>query len=290
MRHEDTLEFTKSLQLCCKTLNKPMPEPDSMKFWLKLLEPYALEDVKAALLQHMRSGTTFAPVPRDVISYIDKTIDCWVSPDEAWAIASKSYAKPGELEVNTVVTCNEIDQALDHVRHLLDAGDRFNASRAFKDVYTRIVDVERQKHAKPRWRISKGSDVSQHERVIGGAVREGRIALEDGRAAYPLLAGPGDDRPIDPKTAAENRSKVAGLLAILAKPRPAAKAPDMAPDIAASREEAAEQVRKANEYAAAQQREKAEAEAYRMIASLAHLSDGEIATYVRLIAEHVEVA
>lgn len=288
MDTNDKAEFFQALNLCYSTLRQPLPEPDALKLWVKLLAPYRLGQVKAALLHHMNTNR-FPPVPADVVSYVDKRIDCWVSADEAWAIASKAYAKPGEQEVNTVTTYNEIDQALDHVRHLLDIGDRFNASRAFKDVYTRIVDVQKQKHATPRWRISLGTDRNQHETVIGKAVNEGRIALEDGRAAYPLLAGPGDDQAIDPKTAAENRSKVAGLLAILAKPRPVAKAPDMAGDIAATREEAAEQARKANEYAAVRQREKAEAEAYRMIASLAHLSDGELASYVRLIAEHVEV-
>jgi hypothetical protein len=290
MQIEDKAEFLKALNACCKTLNKPLPESDSLKFWFHLLKPYSLEQVQAGLINHMRSGTVFAPVPVDVISYIDKSIDCWVSPDEAWAIASKAYTKPGEREVNTVVTCNQIEQALEVVRHLLDDGDKFNASRAFKDAYTRIVDVERQKHAKPHWRISLGTDKSQHDAVIGKAVNEGRIALSDGRAACPLLAAPGDDEPIDPATAAANRSKVADIMALLNKPRAPKVARDVSPDVAATRDAAAEQVRKAAEYAEAQQRTRAEAEAYRMIASLSHLPDGELATVVRLIAEHQEVA
>src|SRR5579859_2853126 len=152
MLAEDKNEFIKALNLCCATLRQSLPEPDSLKFWFKLLEKYSLADVKAALINFMQTQTFVrAPVPVDVIAYVDKSIDCWVSQDEAWAIASKAYAKPGEREVNTVVTCNQIEQALDVVRHLLDDGDKFNASRAFKDAYTRIVDVERQKHVKPHW-------------------------------------------------------------------------------------------------------------------------------------------
>jgi len=64
----------------------------------------------------------------------------------------------------------------------------------------------------------------------------------------------------------------------------------VSPDVAATRDAAAEQVRKAAEYAEAQQRTRAEAEAYRMIASLAHLPCGELANVVRLIAEHQKVA
>jgi len=289
MQIEDKAEFLKAMNLCCSTLRQPMPEPDSLKFWVKLLAPYDFADVKRGLIHHMKTSR-FAPSPMDVISYIDKSIDCWVSPDEAWAIASKSYAKPGEREMNTVVTCNEIDAALDAVRNLLDDGDKFNASRAFKAVYTRVVDVERQKHAKPRWRISLGVDVAQRNVVIGKAVNEGRITLEDGRVAYPLLAAPGDNEPIDAKTAAQNRSKIAEVWAMLQKPRAPNAVPDMAQDIAATRDAAAEQARKAAEYAEAQQRTGAEAEAYRMIASLAHLPCGELANVVRLIAEHQKVA
>jgi len=292
MRTEDKVEFTKSLNLCCATLRQPLPEVDSLKFWVKLLAPYSLADVKRALIHYMETHTgsfVRAPVPVDVISYIDKSVDCWVSPDEAWAIASKSYAKPGEREMNTVTTCNEIEQAFEHVRHLLDDGDKFNASRAFKDSYTRIVDVARQKHAKPHWRISLGTDMSQRDVVISKAVNEGRISLADGRAAYPLLAGPGDDDPIDANTAAGNRSKLADIMAMLTKPREQKAAPDMAGDIAATREAASEQARKAAEYVQAQQRSKDEAEAYRMIASLVHLPDGELAAVVRLMAEHVVV-
>jgi hypothetical protein len=289
MREQDKADFTKALNLCCATLRQPLPEVDSLKFWFMLLEPYPLADVKAALIHHMQTGR-FAPAPVDVIGHINKSVDYWATPDEAWAIASKSYAKPGEREANTVVTCNEIEQALGHVRHLLDDGDKFNAPRAFKAAYERIVDVERQKHAKPRWRVSLGADSSQHDVVIGKAINEGRIALVDARAASPMLAAPGDDAPIDPKTAAQNRSKVADVLALLAKPRAAGKTADMAADVAATRDAAAKQARRAADYEEAQKRQKAEAEAFRVIASTAHLSDDKIAEVVRLFADHMEAA
>ncbi|NYH24674.1 hypothetical protein [Paraburkholderia bryophila] len=284
MLAEDKTEFTKALNLCCSTLRQPLPEVDSLKFWFKLLEPYSLADVKAALIHYMQAGTRFAPVPIDVISHIEKRVDRWVSADEAWAIATRGYDPR-----NTVETCNEIDAATDAVRHLLEAGDKFNAGRAFKDIYVRLTDAARQTQQVPRWRISLGTDAEQREQVVSKAVSAGRISLADGRAAYPLLASPGDDEPIDPKTAAENRSKVANILAILQKPKAAAVARDMDPKLAESRDAAAEQARKCAEYEA-QQRTKAEAEAFRMIASMAHLSDDVLASMVRLMAEHQEVA
>ncbi|QIE23542.1 hypothetical protein SBC1_14290 [Caballeronia sp. SBC1] len=288
MQTEDKDEFIKALDLCCSTLSKPLPDPASLKFFFKLLAPYSLADVRAALIHHMQT-CKYAPAPVDVIAYVDKSIDCWVSPDEAFAIAKLAYAKPCEEQQNTVIICNEIEQALDHVRHLLDEGSNYDASRAFKDVYARIADIARQKRAKPHWRISLGADKSQREVVIRKAVNEGRIALADGRAACPLLAGPGDDDPIDPKTAAEGHSKIADILAMLTKPREHKVVADMAGDIAATREAASEQARKAAEYVQAQQRSKDEAEAYRMIASLVHLPDGELAAVVRLMAGHVVV-
>ncbi|WP_053064105.1 hypothetical protein [Caballeronia mineralivorans] len=256
MQTQDKAEFTQALNLCCSTLRQPLPEPNALKLWFKMLAPYSIEQVRGALRHHMQTGR-FAPVPVDVIGYIDKSIDCWVSDNEAWAIAKLAYAKPGDPGRNTVVVCNEIEQALDHVRHLLDEGDNFNASRAFRDCYTRIVDVARQKQQKPRWRVSLGTDNSQHETVIGKAVNEGRIALADGRAAFPLLACPGDNKPIDPKIAAKNHSKIAEVMAVLSKPRAAAPARDKAPEISEAEQQKAEQKRRVEEYQASEARKHA---------------------------------
>lgn len=293
MQIEDKHEFIEALNLCCSTQRQPLPEPDSLKFWFKLLAPYPLADVKAALIYFMRTQTYVrAPVPADVITYVDKRIDGWPGEDEAWAIASKSYAKPCEEQRNTVVICNEIEQALELVRHLLDEGDKFNASRGFKDAYKRIVDVVRQTRPVPHWRISLGSDKSQREVAISRAVNEGRVALADGRAACPLLAASDEGADlylVSEEAKAAVSSRVAGVLAML-KPHTPKAVPDMAQDIAATRDAAAEQARKAAEYVEAQQLMKDEAEAYRMIASMAHLSDSELAAMVRLVAEHQEVA
>jgi hypothetical protein len=288
MQNHDKQPFVKAVNLCFSTLGKPVPDRDSLRLWWALLERFDLVDVEQALLQHV-SASKFAPVPADVVTRIDTRIDGWPGENEAWAIAKLAYAKPGEEERNTVVICNEIEQALDAVRHLIDEGD-YSAPRAFKEAYKRISDDARKALPVPRWRVSRGTDPVQREQIVQKAVNEGRLSLADGRAAVPLLAARGDDDPIDAETAAANRSKVAGLLAILSKPKAAKPAPDMDQGIATARAEAAEQARKAAEYVDAQQREKAEAEAYRMIASMAHLADGAIAAMVRLMAEHQVVA
>ncbi|MGF6772896.1 hypothetical protein P3T18_005390 [Paraburkholderia sp. GAS199] len=247
MRVEDAKEFTASLNLCCSTLRQPLPAKDELKFWFKLLGAYSIEDVKAALIQHM-SESRYAPVPADVIGRVDQRIDAWLGSHEAWAVAKLAHDQR-----NTVVTCKEIQEALDVVRHLLDEGDRYGASNGFREAYERISSVSRKTLAVPHWYISAGFDKEQREQITQKAVNEGRIALADGRAVFPLLAGPGDDDTIDEETAAKGREKIAGLLAMLGKPK--ADTPrDKAPEISEAERLKAEQQRRVDALLADQAR------------------------------------
>ncbi|SIO39261.1 hypothetical protein SAMN05444172_1571 [Burkholderia sp. GAS332] len=281
MQIEDKAEFLKALDVCCKTLNKPLPEQDSLKLWFRLLKPYSLEQVQAGLVHHMRTCIyARAPVPVDVIAYVDKRIDGWPGENEAWAIAKRIHVKPGELEVNTAMVFNELIDALGAVRHLLDDGD-YSAAKAFKEVYTRIVTDARQKQPVPRWRVSLGADTSQHQEVIGKAVNEGRIALEDGRAAYPALAAPdedGDSYLVSEEGKAKISSNVRAALACLKKPGPA-PAPEWVPEVVAVDPLKAEQARKVAEY-----------EAMRKVKAAVKLPDPELVATVRAAIAELEAA
>ncbi|MCX4156143.1 MULTISPECIES: hypothetical protein [Paraburkholderia] len=240
MQIQDKAEFAKALNLCYSTLQKPLPESDALKLWFRLLEPYSLADVKGALIRHM-AESKYAPVPADVIGRLNTRIDCWLGASEAWAVAKLAYD-----EQNTVVTCAEIQQALDHVRHLLDDGD-YSAAGAFKETYLRISNVARLSLAVPHWTISVGFDAVQREQVVQRAVDEGRIALDDGRVIYPALVGPDDSDAFDEETAARNHSQIAGVLAVLRKKQEPAPIRDKAPEITEAEQRKAEQQRKVDD-------------------------------------------
>ncbi len=253
MQTHDKTEFAKALNLCCSTLQKPLPESDALKLWFKLLEPYSLADVKGALIRHV-AESKYAPVPADVIGRLNTRIDCWLGASEAWAVAKLAYD-----EQNTVVTCAEIQRALDHVRHLLDDGD-YSAAGAFKEAYLRISNVARLSLAVPHWTISVGFDAVQREQVVQRAVDEGRIALDDGRVIYPALVGPDESDAFDEETAARNHSQIAGVLAALQKKKEPAAIRDKAPELTEAEQQKVEQQRKVDERLALEAKKRAQDE------------------------------
>jgi len=202
----------KFAQILSRTL-KPYPfadtTADNIEMWFEGFKKFPLEVIAAALNRHVfdpvKGGKS--PMPSDIMASLVGRSGQWLSPDEAWARAALAHD-----DRNTVVMCDEIRDALATVQHLIDGGDTFNAPRAFKDAYARNVEQSRMKQAAPRWYVSAGYDKQQRLQVTQKAVEDGFIALADGRAAVPMLAGPGEDRRDDPE-AVDNRARAMEALA-----------------------------------------------------------------------------
>lgn len=240
MKPQDVEKFCDVLGAAMSIYDKT-PSEEVALFWFEALKQFELADIRAALTRHVKDPVAgeFAPKIASVIRAIGGGVSAWLSADEAWARAALAYD-----DRNTVVLCAEIRDALASVRHLIDAGDKYNAPRAFRDAYERNVAISRQTRPAPRWEISAGYDAEQRRQVTQQAVDAGVIALADGRASVPLIAGPGER---DDLNAEANRARLRDVLAILKKPK-ATQRRDKSPDVAQADEIKAAQQREVDEY------------------------------------------
>lgn len=300
MQPTDKNLFVESLEKCFANYREPVPLESVIDDWMEHLQPYGIMQVGNAIEHHKRNSR-FVPVLADILALLPKDPSDW--PEAETAFSEMLQIESGRYALTT----REHLTAFEVARPLLEARDRFNASRAFVERYTSLVTAAKNAGSRAAWFLSLPTETPDQDGLLRReALREGarigRITKSEGKVLAALLPPPPDKVPeynadgtLSALPAPSEPTKVAHseatkLRDLIARMKGGDSARDQAPDVAATRAAAAEQDRKANDYVQAQQREKAEAEAYRMIASLAHLSDGEIATYVRLIAEHVEVA
>jgi hypothetical protein len=244
MKDSDDLNFAKILTRTLKLYPFADTTADTIDMWFEGFKKFPLEAIAAALNRHVfdpvKGGKQ--PMPSDIMAYLVGRAGEWLSPDEAWARAALAHD-----DRNTVVMCDQIRDALATVKHLVDAGDTFNAPRAFKDAYARNVDAARLKQSGPRWYVSPGYDAQQRLQVTQKAVEDGFIVLADGRASVPMLAGPGDVAPVGDDQAKIGQSRIADVLAILRAPKEK-QTRDKSPDMVATDEERERQQREADEY------------------------------------------
>lgn len=205
MRPNDKAEFVKLLNLCYSTLLKPLPPFEAIDLWLRVLEPYSLEQVSAALSAHMRESK-FPPVPADVVTRMPKAIDDRPAADEAWAIAIRSAD-----ERETVVWTQEIAEAWAIASPVFD-GDEIGARMAFKAAYARIVERNRGANLAPQWVVSQGFDAQRRVEVVEQAVRAERLQLSHAKAAVPLLTGESE-----PSSGVDVEANLARLKAMVAE-------------------------------------------------------------------------
>lgn len=184
MKPTDKAEFVQLLNLCYATLLKPLPPVEGLQLWLTVLEPYSIEQVRAALSQHMRESK-FPPVPADVVSRMPKESDGRPDANEAWAIALRSRD-----ERDTVVWTQECAESFAIARAVLEGGDEVGARMAFKAAYERLVETSRAAGKPAQWIKSLGHDPALREAALADAVRAGRLLLADVQSVVPALAAP----------------------------------------------------------------------------------------------------
>lgn len=205
MRQTDKPEFVKLLNLCYSTLLKPLPTFEAFDLWLTILEPYSIDQVRAALSQHMRESK-FPPVPADVVSRMPKQSDDRPEANEAWAIALRSRD-----ERDTVVWTQECAEAFAICSTVLDGGDEVGARMAFKAAYERVVERNRAAGRPVQWLMSLGFDPSLREAAASDAVRAGRLSLEHARKVVPALAAP--DARATPEVAERQLARLNSMVA-----------------------------------------------------------------------------
>lgn len=143
-------------------------EPRPLMIMAEDLSDYALPDVLNALKRcrrEVKGRLTLA----DIIERIDSS-DGLPGAEEAWALMSRP-------EDDTVVITEEMAEAMQFARPLLNEGDKIAARMAFKDAYLRTVRESRDNHRKPKWFVSLGHDKQSRAQPIADAIQHGKLTL-----------------------------------------------------------------------------------------------------------------
>lgn len=137
------------------------------RMWWAALAPYSFDDVRRAFHLHITGKRgQFAPLPADILHHL-RGESGHLGTEEAWALALESMD-----EATTVVWTDEIAQALAVARPCLEAGDKFNADKAFASAYERSMQ---RAAPQPVWRVSQGHDLHQRRIALEAAVSAGRL-------------------------------------------------------------------------------------------------------------------
>lgn len=165
MKSTDKRDLAEILGQVYEVNGKTMTEA-SVKLWFNILEPYELEDVRAALGQLMRTSE-YLPKPAAVIDILEPSQ--WPTPAEAWATYPHS-------EQDTAAVCEETLAAWASAEGLYESGDAIGARRAFEGAYTRHMDEAKRKgRRKPAWMLSVGWDAQKREAGALDAVKRGLL-------------------------------------------------------------------------------------------------------------------
>ena len=221
VRQEDFKKFKDGLHGVYSFYGKDLL-PFALDVWWGALKRFELPEVIEAFNQHLVSQASgqFLPKPADILKQLgaEDRDGARLGSSEAWAIAISAYD-----EAATVMLNDEIVEAMDIARPVLDAGDEIGARAAFREAYDRIVLRNRSACRPVKWWPSLGHDVTRREEVIRSAVDRGLLTQEQANPYLPapvtpqgefiagLLTGNVVQMPNDP----EFRKRISGLKAML---------------------------------------------------------------------------
>lgn len=160
-------------------------KPMQTAMYFRALADFPLESVQSALDAHAKCPERgrFFPLPSDLLAKLEPAaaIDGRPSPEEAWSTALQA-----QDEAVTVVWTTETAQAWGDVgQALMDAGDRFNASRGFIAKYTELCAAARKNRTPVQWVVSQGTDKDLRHQALETAFKAGRISRETCRQMLP---------------------------------------------------------------------------------------------------------
>ena len=153
-------------------------------YWRAMMS-FSIEEIEQAKDAHIcdpKAGR-FCPKPADLITQIERRENRHsprLSADEAWAIALQSLD-----EATTVVWTDEIAQAMESAREVLDFGDRVGARMAFISAYRRISEQNRANGVMTQWLVSLGWDEEGRRDAIEHAITQGFLTDEQAQHYLP---------------------------------------------------------------------------------------------------------
>jgi hypothetical protein len=184
MTSEDFDKFAAMLDDVAALLQREYTGAQKAMFF-RALAKYPLDQVRAGFDAHIKDPKAgmFMPMPAHIIGRIEGLIadDGRPGDEEAWAICIKAVD-----EAETVVWTDEMAQAWDIARTVIERGDEVGARMAFKDAYGRLVGQARKRLRPAAWTASLGHDPERRTLALTAAAQAGRIDVND----YPQLEAP----------------------------------------------------------------------------------------------------
>lgn len=152
-----------------------------LRLWWGSLSRFDFKQVSEAFSRHIQDKTDgkFAPRPAHIIAHLDAmNPDGRIGAEEAWAMF------PHDEETSAVIT-DEMAEAMQSARPLLNDGDKVGARMAFKEAYTRITTQNKFNGVSPKWFASLGHDKQGREQALKQAVEKGRISQDHATSLLP---------------------------------------------------------------------------------------------------------
>lgn len=179
MREQDFERFSSLIESVAEFFSKNLSITQKAMYF-RALAKYSIDDVQAALDAHIsdQDRGRFMPLPADVIAKAERVFavnDGRPTAEQAWAIAIVAVDPDA-----TVVWTEETAQAWSCVSCFYTDGrvsstDEYNASRAFKDTYDRLVSENRANRVQAKWTASLGDDKDLRQQAVEQALSKNLI-------------------------------------------------------------------------------------------------------------------
>lgn len=181
MSEDDLPEFMVLLDSTCSLLSRGQYQPSeaSAILFFNRLEAFPIDAVRLAFNRHVEVSK-FAPTPAEILGLLVSG-DGRPGAEEAWALAIVAAD-----ERRTVVWTEEVRDAWATVADLYRS-DEVGARMAFKESYTRQVDVARRALKPAVWSASEGFDPELRQLAWESAVRTGLLPALPAPILEPLL-------------------------------------------------------------------------------------------------------
>ena len=189
MLENDFGEFAELLDGTSHLLSrgKYVPNERNTALFFRALGRHPMEVVRAAFEAHIADPQRgqYVPNPADILAQIEgrAAVDGRPGAEEAWALASRASD-----QTETIVWTQEMAQAWEVSRSVMEMGDEVGARMAFKESYNRHVDDARRLRVPVAWSTSIGHDPAKRSIALARAQTMGLIGGDE----VARLSGPGE--------------------------------------------------------------------------------------------------